>query len=54
MNAEEAAEAAEKIKTKVAIPMHYASIIGTSNDADKFIQLCKEKDINAQKLEKEQ
>ena len=47
-------KAAEKIKTKVAIPMHYASIIGTSNDADKFIQLCKEKDINAQKLEKEQ
>lgn len=53
MNAEEAAQAAEKIKTKLAIPMHYASIIGNEDDADKFISLCKEKGINSQKLFKE-
>ncbi len=53
MNAEEAAQAAEKIKTKVAVPMHYASIVGNEGDADKFIKLCKEKAINAEKLLKE-
>jgi len=52
MNAEQAAEAAFIIKPKLAIPMHYGSIIGESEDANKFIELCKSKGINAQILEK--
>lgn len=36
MTAEEAVKAALDIKPKVAIPMHYASIVGTEDDARKF------------------
>jgi len=36
MTADEAVEAALDIKPKVAIPMHYASIVGTENDAERF------------------
>ena len=50
MTAEEAANAAVKIKPKLAVPMHYASIVGNENDAEKFITLCKQKGINAQKI----
>ncbi|MCD6508399.1 MBL fold metallo-hydrolase [Candidatus Poribacteria bacterium] len=39
MTAEEAAQAAEVIKPKVAIPMHYGAIVGTSRDAERFKQL---------------
>ncbi|MCX8190295.1 MAG: MBL fold metallo-hydrolase [Candidatus Diapherotrites archaeon] len=39
MNAEEAAEAAEIIKPKVAIPMHYGSIVGSQKDAQTFKEL---------------
>jgi L-ascorbate metabolism protein UlaG (beta-lactamase superfamily) len=41
MTAEEAARAVnEKIKPKkLAIPMHYGSIVGTEQDATKFKQL---------------
>jgi L-ascorbate metabolism protein UlaG (beta-lactamase superfamily) len=41
MTAEEAAKAVnEKIKPKkLAIPMHYGSIVGTKKDAVKFKQL---------------
>ncbi|HXG07502.1 MAG TPA: MBL fold metallo-hydrolase [Nitrososphaera sp.] len=40
MTAEEAAKAVnEKIKPKLAIPMHYASIVGSEQDASKFKQL---------------
>lgn len=52
MNYEEAANAAEKIKPSLAIPMHYGSVQGTEQDADKFVELCKEKGIKAIKLEK--
>jgi len=38
MTAEEAAEAALAIKPKVAIPMHYNSIVGTKKDAKKFAE----------------
>ncbi len=41
MNAKEAAEAANLIKPKIAIPMHYGDIVGTSSDAEKFKALCK-------------
>jgi len=36
MTAEEAAQAARRIKPKVAIPMHYAAIVGTEQDALAF------------------
>jgi L-ascorbate metabolism protein UlaG (beta-lactamase superfamily) len=41
MTAEEAAKAAESFKPKLAIPMHYGSIVGDVGDADKFKKLCK-------------
>ena len=37
--AEEAAEAAKTMKVKVAVPMHYQSIIGTRADAERFKKL---------------
>ena len=40
MNAEEAAQAAEMIKPKIAIPMHYGSIIGSGEDAEEFKKKC--------------
>lgn len=36
MTADEAIEAASKIKPKVAIPMHYGAIVGSVADAEKF------------------
>ena len=41
MTAEEAADAANKIMPKVAVPMHYGSVVGTKADAEKFKRLCK-------------
>ena len=41
MTAEEAADAANRIMPKMAVPMHYGSIIGTRADAERFRQLCK-------------
>lgn len=51
MTAEEASKAALIIKPTLAIPIHYGSIIGSSKDAEKFIELCGEKGIKAQILE---
>ena len=36
MTAEEAANAANVFKPKVAVPMHYGAIIGTKEDAERF------------------
>lgn len=36
MTADEAAKAAETINPKIAVPMHYAAIVGTDDDAQKF------------------
>ncbi len=36
MTAEEAVKAALDIKPKIAVPMHYGSIVGSENDAKKF------------------
>lgn len=36
MTAEEAINAANRIKPKVAIPMHYGAIVGSEKDAQKF------------------
>lgn len=41
MTAEEAADAANKIMPKVAVPMHYGAIVGTKADAERFKGLCK-------------
>jgi L-ascorbate metabolism protein UlaG (beta-lactamase superfamily) len=39
MTPEEAGEAARMIKPKLAIPMHYGTIVGSENDAERFKQL---------------
>jgi len=41
MTAEEAAGAAGDIKPKVAVPMHYGTIVGTDTDGDTFKRLYK-------------
>jgi L-ascorbate metabolism protein UlaG (beta-lactamase superfamily) len=53
MSAEEAAEAAKMIKPSLAIPMHWGSIVGSEEDAEEFVNLCKEDGIEAEILEKE-
>jgi L-ascorbate metabolism protein UlaG (beta-lactamase superfamily) len=40
MTAAEAAEAADRIKPKVAVPMHWGDIIGSRADAEAFKKLC--------------
>ena len=47
MTADEAAKAAEIIKPKLAIPMHWGAIVGTQKDAEKFKALLNGK-INVQ------
>ncbi len=39
MAAEEAAEAVNRMKPKIAVPMHYGDIVGTEADAEKFKSL---------------
>ncbi len=41
MTAQEAAKAVEMIKPKIAIPMHYGTIVGSEKDAHDFKQLVK-------------
>jgi L-ascorbate metabolism protein UlaG (beta-lactamase superfamily) len=41
MTAEEAAEAAKAINPKIAVPMHYAAIVGSDADAQRFKSLVK-------------
>lgn len=38
MNAQEAAQAANSIKPKIAVPIHFGSIVGTQKDAEVFIE----------------
>ena len=53
MDPEEAAEAASVISPDLCIPMHYgAGVAGTIEDAERFVELCKEKGLNAKILEK--
>jgi L-ascorbate metabolism protein UlaG (beta-lactamase superfamily) len=52
MDAEEAAKAASIIKPTLAIPIHWGSIIGSRDDAKKFVELCEEKGIKAEILKK--
>jgi L-ascorbate metabolism protein UlaG (beta-lactamase superfamily) len=41
MDAEEAAAAANAIKPRVAVPMHWGTIVGSQEDAEKFVAMCK-------------
>ncbi len=41
MNAKEAAEAANAIRPKVAVPIHYGSLVGSRADAETFKSLAK-------------
>ena len=50
MNADEAARAAFLIKPKKAIPMHFGSIVGTREDAERFVELCKGEGVEAEVL----
>ena len=43
MTAEEAAEIANKMQVKTVVPMHFGSIIGSKDDAEKFKSLVKAK-----------
>jgi L-ascorbate metabolism protein UlaG (beta-lactamase superfamily) len=52
MTAEEAAKAALDIKPKVAVPMHYGSIVGSKKDGDLFAEKLKGK-IDVVIMEKE-
>lgn len=45
MNAEEAAEAVNNMKVKIAIPIHYGDIVGSINDAEKFASLVKNAEV---------
>ncbi len=36
MTAEEAAQAAIAVGAKIAVPMHYGAVVGTTDDADRF------------------
>ncbi|MDQ1350149.1 MAG: hypothetical protein QG657_450 [Acidobacteriota bacterium] len=38
MNAQEAAQAANSIKPKIAVPIHFGSIVGSQKDAEVFIE----------------
>ena len=39
MTADEAAEAIKLIKPKIAVPMHYGSVVGSASDAERFKKL---------------
>jgi len=48
MGVEEAVEAASLISPDLCVPMHYgAGVAGTVDDAARFVELCKEKNINS-------
>jgi len=53
MGSEEAFEAAKLLKPSLAIPMHWGSVVGEKEDAEEFIRLCSEENINAKILERE-
>jgi len=52
MTPEEAVDAASLIKPNIVIPMHYGSVVGSSEDAIHFVKLCEENGIKAEILEK--
>jgi L-ascorbate metabolism protein UlaG (beta-lactamase superfamily) len=46
MTADEAAKAVKEIKPKLAIPMHYGSIVGSENDAKTFKKLVTSSEVH--------
>ena len=52
MSAQEAAKACFIIKPKKAVPMHFGSVAGTREDAEKFVDLCEGEGVEAEVLEK--
>jgi L-ascorbate metabolism protein UlaG (beta-lactamase superfamily) len=53
MDPEEASDVAAMLKPDFAIPMHYgAGVVGTVEDAKRFVELCLKKNIKAEVLEK--
>lgn len=50
MTADEGAQAVKDIQPKVAVPMHWGSIVGSKKDAERFQSLC---DCEVKILEKE-
>ncbi len=53
MTAEEAAGVAKLLNVDFAIPMHYGSgVVGTLEDAQRFVTLCQEAGVKARILEK--
>jgi L-ascorbate metabolism protein UlaG (beta-lactamase superfamily) len=51
MNTEEALEASKIIKPNLVIPMHYGKVIGSKDDAEDFVKMCKEEGIEAKIIE---
>lgn len=50
MTPEEAAEAAQRIKPKVAVPMHYGAIVASEAEAQRFAQLLRGKGVEVHVL----
>ena len=40
MTADEAAQACDRVKAKLVIPMHYGDIVGSAADARRFKERC--------------
>lgn len=53
MTADEAARAAILIKAKVVIPMHYGELVGSREDALRFMDRCKEENVKCELIKKE-
>jgi L-ascorbate metabolism protein UlaG (beta-lactamase superfamily) len=52
MTTDEAAAAARAIRPRVAVPMHYAEIVGSADDARRFADLCAKAGIQTEILKK--
>lgn len=53
MTSDEAAEAASLLNPTIAIPMHYgAGVVGTLEDAQRFVKICGDLGVHAQILDK--
>jgi len=52
MDWKEASELVKDIKPFLAIPMHYGTIVGSSDDANNFVKECTSAGLNAMILEK--
>jgi L-ascorbate metabolism protein UlaG (beta-lactamase superfamily) len=52
MTADEAVQAVNMIKPKIAVPMHYGTIVGSEDDANRFKDLVKVCEVNILKVER--